>query len=86
MTFYNISNPESFFEAVLSCEGNVYCAKGGQPESNLKESAGYFIKSGMARLIGEIPQIEVVAEHSKDAKKLIRFMAEMNRMPARRSA
>ena len=79
MKFFNIQDTEEFLNRVLRCSGEIYSTGADGTEKDLKRTAEYLIKSGIAARMKEIDEINLIVEKPSDMDLLMSYAMGMRR-------
>ena len=79
MKFFNIQNPQEFYESVLRCEGEIHEIDADGSERDLKAMAGYLIGSGRTEQMKGIAEINLRVQDPADMNALFAFALGMGR-------
>ena len=75
MKLTNIKDTEAFFKVIDSCAGKIELVTGEGDRLNLKSKLSQFVSlSNIFKAEESIPELELIAYETDDAKKLLEFM------------
>ena len=79
MKFFNIQNTEEFLSRVQRCNGAVHSVEADGTVRDLKETAGYLIRTGLASQMKGIDEINLIIEKNTDMEILFSYALGMGR-------
>ncbi len=79
MKFYGILDSRAFFEQVQGCAGKVYRVDERGEKEDLKELAGYLMRSGLMDSFGAIPEINLALENAADFDRMLKYAFRLGR-------
>ena len=79
MKFFNIQNTEEFLSRVQRCSGKVQTVEPDGSVKDLKATAEYLIRTGLAQRMKGIDEINLVIESPADMDSLFSYALGMGR-------
>ena len=79
MKFFNIQNTEEFLERVQRCSGKIRSVDEDGTVKDLKETAEYLIRTGLAKRMKAIDEIDLRIEDNSDMDILFSYALGMGR-------
>ena len=79
MKFFNIQNTEEFLGRVQRCTGKVQTVEPDGSVKDLKATAEYLIRTGLAKRMKGIDEINLIIENSSDMDIFFSYALGMGR-------